>query len=270
VAAAPDLPEVLFVAARQRWRAGEMPAAREALASIAVKAPDFAPAVADWALMLVDAGEASEAMTVARRLVQGNRDAVAAHLALAEAERAAGVGGSKGYEAPCRREEAAAPTVRAMCALARAADARLAGDEAAALAAAKNVVALDGDPRRLARAAIVLALLGRKDEAAAAVAKARPQVSDAFGPLAWAEAALKLARGETASAPDALGKPTSPETRLVAARLARAQGDEAVAKRLAAWTAAQIELDPELAALAGRRAPSPDRKRSSSRRDPER
>jgi hypothetical protein len=150
----------------------------------------------------------------------------------------------------CRRDGAVSPVVGAACDLAFATAARAAGKRGPAqehaLAAAGRKI---GEPRVLARTALVLAQLGRIDEADGLASLAARTASADLPPLAWARAAITLGRGELALLPPGL-PPACPETRLVAARAALiAGGPSALGAILADLGPAAPSADADLRAL---------------------
>jgi hypothetical protein len=100
--------------------------------------------------------------------------------------------------------------------------------------------------RGVAAAALVLASLGEVDAAAEALERVKNRLGGSFVPRVWAEAAIALGRGEKVSSAN-LSTPPGPEARLVAARMAFAQGGaSALAGTLGRLGPGAVEYDPDL------------------------
>jgi hypothetical protein len=101
----------------------------------------------------------------------------------------------------------------------------------------------------LAATALELALLGEIDEAAAVADKVRARTPKSPG-LAWADAAVRLGRGQAMEPAPDLGKPPSAAARLVAARMALASGGApALDETLRRFGANLVGFDGDLADL---------------------
>jgi tetratricopeptide (TPR) repeat protein len=254
IALAPDGKAALLASARVRIQAGDLPAAREQLERLLARAPDFAPAVLDWAAVWIDLGDPSAAAQSLRAQLERTPQHTRARLLLAEAQRALGERPSDPeLVEPCRGEETRqSPTIRAGCALAMAAEARLAGDRASAVKNARAAAAeAPDDARLLASAALSLAVLGEIDAGAEALARARKLAAPQLPALVWADVALRLGRRQPVAADPVLASASGPERRLVAARVALARGGIAeLAAAMRALPVAVVLFDPDLRALA--------------------
>jgi tetratricopeptide (TPR) repeat protein len=253
IAASPESIEARLASARVRLRSGELESARGDLQAALASDPHFASAVIDWAELCIDLGDPMTAVSSLRSFLEGHKAHLPAHLMLAEAEQAAGARGDPGaLRVLCQRQGSDARILRARCALADAAAARLAGERVAAARAARAAVIHAGrEPRVLARAAALLAVLGEVDAAASALAKTDRLVEPAFVPRSWAEMAIALGRGQTISSGPLLDRPSSPEARLVVARAAYAQGGPGpLAAAVRKMGPASVAFDPDLKALA--------------------
>jgi tetratricopeptide (TPR) repeat protein len=252
VIAAPESAEALFVSGRVQLRLGKVVEARAALAKAVSRVPVIAAAALDRAAAALDAGEAEAAATEVGGLLARQND-LRAQLILADAERLAGRPPSgKGLKERCREEGRESPIIRTSCAAEAAVNARLAGDRAAAVRAARAATVGGGrNPRALAVGALVLANLGENEAATDALRKIRDDSGPGFVPRAFAQLAVTLGRGETPAATGPLPAATSPDARLAAARLAFAQGGQkALSELLTGYAPAFFEQDPDLAAFA--------------------
>jgi tetratricopeptide (TPR) repeat protein len=247
--------EARFAGGRVKLLSGELGAARVDLERALDAAPGFAAAALDHAAVLIDAGEAAASAAELERHLQERPGELRARLLLNEARRAAArPADASALRTACREPAATQPPLKGLCALELAAAARLEGDRAGAsrharAVAASGLVGLQA-ARATAQAALVLASLGEIDAAAEALGKIRDHVGTSFAPRVWAEAALALGRGEKVSSA-ALATPPSPEARLVAARMAFAQGGPAaLSATLARLGTAALEYDPDLKSFA--------------------
>jgi tetratricopeptide (TPR) repeat protein len=250
LAADPTSAAAATASARVRIAAGDL--AQAAAELRAARTADFAPAVMAGATLALDRGDAVVAIAALRPLLAKQKDHLAARLLLAEAERAAGTRDEAlSPREPCRLEARDTPTLRVHCALDAAAEARLAGDRAAAVKYARLAVAGVGrNVRSVAEGALLLALLGDIDAAAEALRKIHDETAAAYVPRAWAEAAITLGRGGKVAAGGLPATPNGPEARLVLARAAYAQGGvRALGGTLAQMGPAHVSADPELTAL---------------------
>lgn len=248
VASSPDSVVALVASERVKNLVGDLGGARIDLERAIARDPDFGTAVLDWAILWMEMGDATTAAGSLRGIIGNSRDHARAHLLLAEAERAAGVGGARSFAEPCRDEGKESRNLQAACALGAAADARMTGDRVLALKQTKvAIAAAPTDPRLLAVAAQQLALLGEIDLAAGAVEKARRLSGPAYAPVVWAEAAIRLGRGKKVTVVAALQTAVSPETRLVAARMAYAAGGlSSLAVALRGFGAGPVAADADL------------------------
>lgn len=252
-AAMPEATETLLVTARVRTALGDLEGARVELRRLLAMNPDFAPAVTDWAALWIELGDPGAAASSLRMLIGNAGDHARARLLLAEAERALGERSSAGSPVlGCAQNTTESPLVRMECALYVAAEKRLAGEHAAALEQARTFeVEPPSDARLLAQASLMLALLGEVDAAAGLLENARRLAHHTSAPLAWADIAVRLGRGETVEPSPVLERPTGPERRLVAARAAYAHGGApALAALLLKIPPGLVALDNDLQVLA--------------------
>jgi tetratricopeptide (TPR) repeat protein len=249
-AAAKPLPVLLFASARVRVLAGDSAGAGKDLDLALQLAPDFAPIVADWAAQRVEAGDPTAARRVAREFLVKNKAASRLHLVAADAERALGQSGwTKHIEVACHDESRISRALRAACWLASALHARLDGERATAARKARAAGQVSEDPRVLADVAFALASLGEIDAADEVLARARKLADDATAPLAWADLAIRLGRGQLDVVAPIADRPTLPERHLVALRaLYLKGGGAAMAAAVKNVPAALSELDPDLRA----------------------
>jgi tetratricopeptide (TPR) repeat protein len=241
--------EARFAGGRVKFLAGELGAARVDLERALDSAPSFGAAALDHAAVLIDAGEAAASAAELEKYLLARRSDPRPRLLLAEAGRSAArpVDG-EAVRSACR-DQTSAP-VRALCSLDAAASARLEGDRSGAVkharaAAVSGVQGLHA-VRGTAQAALLLASLGEIDAASEALSKVRDHVGTSFAPRVWAEAAIALGRGEKVSSAT-LATPPGPEARLVAARMAFAQGGAAaLAATVGRLGSGAVEYDPDL------------------------
>ncbi len=258
LAASPELDEVRLASARVRVATGDLEAARGELQRVLAHAPHFAAAVADWTLLWVDLGDPAAAVTSAQSFLEAKNIQPQVSLALAESQRSAGLSSALSLAAACGG--AVPPALAAGCALGRAGLARLSGDRAAALRETR--LALGGfllSARGRAQAVVMLALLGDKPQAIAEHKRLSDSADRGFLPLFWAGVAVSLAQGARVEMSPFLGRPTSPENRLLAVRAALATGGSPAAESvLRGFGPGLIVTDRELKALADSlRVPGP-------------
>lgn len=192
-----SLPILLVLSARLHSLSGDLTMAGQELDRAAGSAPDFAPAVADWGLYKLDAGDPASARRVLKDFLAKNRTATRVHLVAAEIERALGeTAWKRQADIACHGDNRAARGLRAACTLVAAQDARLDGERASAIRKAKAAAQGVDDARLLADAAMVLALLGETDSADELLERARKTADNAALPLAWASLAVRLGRGQ--------------------------------------------------------------------------
>jgi tetratricopeptide (TPR) repeat protein len=271
LAQAPDGTAALLAAARVRAQMADLSGARSHLERLLSRVPDFGPAVLDWSAVWIDLGDPSAAAQSLRAQLARTPDHTRLRLLLGEAERALGEKtDDPTLAAACRTETKQSPTIRAGCALAAAAEARLAGDRATAIKTARAAAAeAPDDPRLLASAALTLAVLGEVDAGSEALGRAQRLARLQTPALLWADLALRLGRRQPIPDQPVLPGAAGPERRLVAARLALAHGGTAelgVATR--ALPVALVLFDPDLRALAflGRNGAGPRAERAEIER----
>jgi tetratricopeptide (TPR) repeat protein len=224
VAAQPP-PVLLFASARLHALAGETAAAGDDLDRALAAAPDFAPAIADWALQRLDAGDPAAARRVLKDFLAKNKAAPRAHLAAADVERALGeTAWKKHLELACRGENRGSRALRGACLLEAAQDARLDGERTSSIRRARAAAQSSDDPRVLAGSALVLALEGEIDAADGVLGQARKLAADTAVPLAWADLAIRLGRGQAEVPTPPSEKPVLPEHALVFVRAAYLKG----------------------------------------------
>jgi len=218
--AAPNPPPALLLAsARVRALAGDTAGAGKDLDRALQAAPDFAPVVAEWAAQRLDCGDATAVRRVTRAFLAKNREASRVQLLAGEAERALGEGGwTKHIEPACHDESRTSRAVRAACWLASAQHARIDGERSAAVRKARAAGQASEDFRVLAESALVLASLGEIDAADEGLARARKLADGKAVPLAWAEMAVRLGRGQTDGTERPAEGPVQPEHHLLALR----------------------------------------------------
>ena len=241
-------PALLLASARVRTLAGDSGGAGKALDLALQSAPDSALVVADWAAQRLDSGDAIAARRVTREFLAKNKAASRVHLVAGDAERALGESGwSKHIELACRGEGRASRALRAACSLAAALDARLDGERSAAVRKARAAGQASDDPRVLADSALVLASLGEIDAADEVLARARKLADDTAVPLAWADLAVRLGRGQVDLRTPSAVRPAQPERHLVALRAVYLKGGgAALAAVIKNVPAGQSEIDADL------------------------
>jgi tetratricopeptide (TPR) repeat protein len=241
-------PALLLASARVRTLAGDSSGAGKALDLAIQSAPDSALVVADWAAQRLDSGDAIAARRVTREFLAKNKAASRVHLVAADAERALGESGwSKHIELACRGEGRTSRALRAACSLASALDARLDGERSAAVRKARAAGQASEDPRVLADSALVLASLGEIDAADEVLARARKLADDTAVPLAWADLAVRLGRGQVDLRTPSAVRPAQPERHLVALRAVYLKGGgAALAAVIKDVPPGQSEIDADL------------------------
>jgi tetratricopeptide (TPR) repeat protein len=241
-------PILLMISARLHSLSGDVATAGQELDRAMAAAPDFAPVVADWALTKLDSGDPASARRVLKEFLGKDRAATRVHLAAAEVERALGESTWKRHaDVACHGDNRAARGLRAACTLASAQDARLDGERASALRKAKAAAQGVDDPRLLADAAMVLALLGEIDAADELLERARKVADNTAVPLAWASLAVRLGRGQTdGPAPPSDHPPLSERALLVLRAEYLKGGGPAMATVVKNVPAGLPELDADL------------------------
>jgi tetratricopeptide (TPR) repeat protein len=239
---------LLLASARVRAWAGDTVGAGKDLDSALQAAPDFASVVADWSAQRLDSGDAGAARRVAREFIAKNKTAWRVQLVAADAERALGERGwSKHVESACRGDNRVSRAMRAACLLAAAQEALLDGERSTATRKARAAGQSSDDPRVLADSALVLASLGEIDSADEVLARAHKLADPEAVPLAWADLAVRLGRGQTDGAVPPAERPAQPERQLVALRAAYLQGGgAALAAAIKNLPAGTGEIDPDL------------------------
>jgi hypothetical protein len=239
---------LLLASARVRALAGDTVGAGEDLDSALQAAPDFAAVVADWSVQRLDSGDASAARRVAREFLAKNKTASRVQLVVADAERALGERGwSKHVESACRADNRVSRAMRAACSLAAAQEARLDGERSTATRKARAAGQSSEDPRVLADSALLLASLGEIDAADEVLARARKLADPKAVPLAWADLAVRLGRGQVDGPTPPAERPAQPERQLVALRAAYLKGGgAALAAAVKNLPAGASEIDPDL------------------------
>jgi tetratricopeptide (TPR) repeat protein len=253
-----DDPRPALLLARARVAAGDLAAAMQALEAAVVKGPNATAPQVGWAEARLDVGQPTAALPALALVLRRAPEHTRARLLQEEGALVLGRPPSEPARLAegCRRDGAISPVIAASCAVRAATAARLRGDRAQALMQGRAAAAREHQaPRVLAQTAIVLAQLGRIDEAAQVVGRARA-VSPAFLPaLVWAQAAVELGRGGVPALPELA--PGHVETRLLVARAALASGGPtALARTLAGLGGGGS--DPDLRALASLSAKTPD------------
>jgi tetratricopeptide (TPR) repeat protein len=271
LARTPDGTPALLAAARVRAQMADLAGARSHLERLLSRVPDFGPAVLDWSAVWIDLGDPSAAAQSLRAQLARTPDHTRLRLLLGEAERALGESAEDStLAAACRTETKQSPTIRAGCALAAAAAARLAGDRVTAIKNARAAAAeAPDDARLLASAALTLAVLGEVDAGSEALARAQRLARLQTPALLWADLALRLGRRQPIPAQPALANAAGPERRLVAARLALAHGGTAeLGITTRSLPPALVLFDPDLRALAflGRNGAGPRTERAELER----
>jgi hypothetical protein len=241
-------PVLLFVSARVRALAGDNVGAGKDLDVALQAAPDFAPVVADWAAQRLDSGDASAARRVGREFLAKNKAASRVQLVVADAERALGEKGwSKRVESACHGDNRVSRAMRAACLLASAQDARLDGERSTATRKARAAGQTSEDARVLADSALLLASLGDIDAADEVLARARKLADEKAVPLAWANLAVRLGRGQGDGAALPAERSAQPERHLVALRAAYLKGGgAALAAAIKNVPAGPSEIDADL------------------------
>jgi len=239
---------LLLASARVRVLSGDNAGAGRDLDLALQAAPDFAPVVADWSAQRLDSGDASSARRVARDFLAKNKTVLRVQLVAFDAERALGESGwSKHVEAACHGEIRISRAGRVACLLASAQAARLDGERATAARKARAAGQSSEDARVLADSALSLASLGEIDAADEVLARARKLADDKAVPLAWANLAIRLGRGQTEGAAPPAERPAQPERQLLALRASYLQGGgAAMAAAIKNVPAGPSEIDADL------------------------
>jgi tetratricopeptide (TPR) repeat protein len=222
VATAPDLSAfALLASARVRSLAGDAEGTARDLDRAMGIAPELAPVVVDWATARLDGGDPVAARRALVTLLEHYQDNSRALLLLAEAECALGEPNwTKTLEKACRGDAKISRSIRAACAVESALQSRIEGDRAGALRKAKAISQTSEDAQVLGQASLLLALLGETDAAEEVLERGRKAADPANVPLVWADAAIRLSRGETVATSHLLEHPAGPERDLVALRAA--------------------------------------------------
>ena len=243
----------LLASARVRSLAGDAAAAARDLDRALGMAPDAAPVVAAWAASRLDGGDPVAARRALASALEKNNDNSRLRLLLADAERALGeTDWVKNIELACRGDAKISRNVRTTCAVESALESRLEGDRVGALRKAKAAAQTSEDPELLGQASLLLALLGEIDAAEDTLATARKFSDPSATPLAWADLAIRLGRGEKVQPSPFSEHPAGPERDLVALRLAYARGGiDALAGALKGLPPGIQDVDWDIRAFAG-------------------
>jgi tetratricopeptide (TPR) repeat protein len=217
--------------------------------------PRLALAVLARAALTLDIGEPAVATPLLEELTAARKDLLIGRLLLAEARRAVSApAAADDLARDCREQGRDSPVLRAQCAVEGAVANRLAGDRAAALKAARAAVAgarRQVNARAVAQGALALASLGDIDGASDALRRIREETEPAFPPRALAELAVAFSRGEAVTEVAILARPSSPDARLLAARVALARGGpKGLAAHLAGGPREALEQDLDLGFVA--------------------
>jgi tetratricopeptide (TPR) repeat protein len=239
---------LLLLSARVHSLSGDLASAGQELDRAMAAAPDFAPVVADWGLLKLDAGDPTSARRVLKEFLGKNKTATRVQLTAAEVERALGESAWKRHvDIACHGDSRAARGLRAACTLAAAQDARLDGERASAIRKAKAAAQGVDDIRILSDAAMVLALLGEIDSADELLERARKVAEPTAPPLAWASLAVRLGRGQVDGPAPPSDHPPLPERALLTLRAEYLKGGgPAMAKVVKNVAAGLPELDSDL------------------------
>ncbi|HEX7500586.1 MAG TPA: hypothetical protein VF524_09820, partial [Polyangia bacterium] len=214
----------LLASARARSLAGDVEGTARDLDRAMGIAPELAPVVVDWATSRLDGGDPVAARRALATLLERNQDNSRALLLLAEAERALGEPNwVKSLERACRSDAKISRSIRAACAVESAVQARIEGDRAGALRKAKAVSQTSEDAQVLGTSSLLLSLLGETDAAEEVLDRGRKAADPASVPLQWADASIRLSRGETVQPTRILEHPAGPERDLVALSAAYAR-----------------------------------------------
>ncbi len=251
-AAAPELPEVLLAAGRVAVLSGDLPGARAGIRAAVERSPHHVPTVRDAARLAILSGKAPTAMKALEAALRERPGEGLLEVELGVAARAAARAGGATTDACRDRDgEPPAPLLRAACSLSESTERRLRGERPAARRAALAAGA-EGvrDPWILSNAALALVAIGDVAAAESALRRGSGLASPTFPPLAWASAAVRLAKGEPVELGPGLEEPFSAEARLVAFRAAHANGGTAAAAALLRRLgSAAVAQDPELRTL---------------------
>lgn len=246
----------LFVLGRIRLRQGNLPAASHAFQAALVREPNFIEARVAWAEVWIEQGEQEKAKENLLKALEHTPDHSRARLLLTEVDPAAAARiESSGRDSTCARDEEKSPIVAAACASARAQRAAGADDRADALRWAEVVCrSRPSEPRVLAQAAELLAVMGDIDRASACLDEATHIASTSLPSLRWAQAAIDLGRGKLMNLADTPKLASSPWAPLSLVRNAFASGG---LKALATATREMAGKAPQLEAFALLAQPSP-------------
>jgi tetratricopeptide (TPR) repeat protein len=251
-AVAPDPPAfALLASARVRSLTGDAVGAARDLDRAMGLSPELAPVVVDWASSRLEGGDPVAARRALAALLERSQENSRALLSLADAERALGEPTwVKSLEQACKSDAKISRAIRAACAFEMASQARLDGDRAGALRRAKAVSQTSEEPQLLARVSLMLAGLGETDAAEDVLGRARKLAAPANVSLQWADAAIRLNRGEVVETSQVLEHPAGPERDLVALRAAYArQGVEGLAAALKALPPGILDIDWDVRAF---------------------
>ena len=252
-----------FASGRVKHLEGDLEAAARALDKAAEPVGSGGPApgtagsrltlaVLERAVVALDAGDVGTAAPALDELLGTSKDLLRARLLRAEAGRSASEPPEPDQELTkaCRNDGRDTPVLRSQCAVENAVTSRLAGDRAASLKAARAAVA--GSRRQVyargvAQGALALVTLGDVDGAGEALRRIREESTPAFPPRALAEIAVTAARGERVVEPPPSARLSSPDGRLLAARLAFARGGPKEMRAFAGGLSRQaLEQDGDL------------------------
>ena len=255
--AAPEPPAfALLASARVHSLSGDAAGAARDLDRAMGINPELAPVVVDWAASRLDGGDPVAARRALVSLIERNPLNSRALLLLAEAERALGEPDwVKSLEQACHSDAKISRSIRAICAVESAVQARLDGDRAGSLRKAKAVAQASEDPQVLGQAALLMALLGETDAAADVLDRARKVADPANVSLQWADLAIRLGRNEIAATSPVFEHPAGPERDLVALRAAYAHagtGGLATALKLLPPGIQDVDWDVRSFAVLGR------------------
>jgi tetratricopeptide (TPR) repeat protein len=218
----------LLVSARLHNLGGDPAAAARDLDRAMGMSPELAPVLIDWAASRLDGGEPVPARRVLSAMLEKHEENSRARLVFAEAERALGEADwVKSLERACRGDTKISRSIRSACSVEAAFQARLDGDRVSALRKAKALSQNLDDPQLQGRLAVLMALLGEADAAGEMLERARRAMDTMAVPLVWADAAIRIARGESVPNSPVLEHPAGPERDLIALRIAYARGNVA-------------------------------------------
>jgi Tfp pilus assembly protein PilF len=242
----------LLAAARVNSLAGDTSGAARDLDRAMGISPELAPILVDWAASRLDGGEPVPARRALTALLEKHQENSRARLLLSEAERALGeTDWVKNLERACRSDTKISRSIRSACAVESALQARLDGDRITALRKAKAISQNLEDPKLQGRLALLMALIGESDAADEIFERARKSADPSAVSLVWANAAIRLSRGETVPASPVFEHPAGPERDLIALRMAYARGGSAgLAQALKALPPGIQDIDWDIRAFA--------------------